>query len=708
MKVPIGFRFSGAHAGLKPVRRDVALIVSDVPAVAAGCFTQNLAAAAPILDARPRVPSAAIRAVLVNSGNANAMTGPAGVADVVAIREALGTALGVGADAVLTASTGMIGVRLAASKVIGAVPALVTALTVVPEPAAEAILTTDTRTKLAFRTLELGGREVTISAIAKGSGMIAPQLATMIAIVTTDAAISPAMLDRALRDAIDPSFHCLVVDGDMSTNDTIIALANGQARNARIEAAGAELAAFTAALTSLCTELARDIASDGEGATRLLEVAVTGAPDVAVARDIARSIAASSLVKAAIFGADPNWGRVLATVGARAGSQHYAIDPHRTTVAIQGVTVFAKGEPALTDAPALRSKMRAPEVRVEVELATGGGGTATAWGCDLGYDYVKLNADYSSLIVQTADGGLAKDDRLTNYSPSFKRKLIVEALSYISRFSGTRCVIKFGGSALSKPALEQAFCDDIKLLRSVGLQPIVVHGGSAEVTRTLERLGHPTPEFVEGVRVTSPSDLKVVDMALGSINSHLVSLLNLDGAHALGISGKDGALFRAKKKVSETGRDLGLVGEISQVNGSVIEMLLNQGYVPVISPIALGEDGQGYNISADEAASAIAIALKAQKLLYLIDAPGITEHGELVTDLSVADLERKLATAESGMRVKLGAMIDALRGGVGRVHVIDGRTPHNLIAELFTDRGVGSLVTLDGDLAAAATLGGAQ
>jgi acetylglutamate kinase len=334
---------------------------------------------------------------------------------------------------------------------------------------------------------------------------------------------------------------------------------------------------------------------------------------------------------------------------------------------------------------------------------------ATAWGCDLGYDYVKLNADYSSLIVQNADGGLAKDDRLTNYSPSFKRKLIVEALSYISRFSGTRCVIKFGGSALAKPALEQAFCDDIKLLRSVGLQPIVVHGGSAEISRTLEKLGHPTAEFVEGVRVTSPSDLKVVDMALGSINSHLVSLLNLDGAHALGISGKDGALLRAKKKQSQSGRDLGLVGEITQVNASVIEMLLGQGYVPVISPVALGEDGQSYNVSADEAASAIATALKAQKLLYLIDAPGITEHGELVTDLTAADLERKLlrGDAEGGMRVKLGAMIAALRGGVGRVHVIDGRTPHNLIAELFTDRGVGTLVTLDG-VATAATLGGAQ
>jgi acetylglutamate kinase len=206
-------------------------------------------------------------------------------------------------------------------------------------------------------------------------------------------------------------------------------------------------------------------------------------------------------------------------------------------------------------------------------------------------------------------------------------------------------------------------------------------------------MGHPPAEFVDGVRVTSPSDLKVVDMVLGSINSHLVTLLNLDGAHALGISGKDGALLRAKKKVSPSGRDLGLVGDVTQVNGGVVEMLLGQGYVPVISPIALGDDGQSYNVSADEVAAKLAQTLKAQKLIYLTELPGILEHGELVTDLTIADLERKVPEADGSWRVKLTSMIEALRGGVGRVHVIDGRTPHNLIAELFTDRGVGTLVT---------------
>ncbi len=674
MKTPLGFRFAGVHAGLKPVRRDLALVESDVPAVAAGCFTRNLAAAAPIVDARTRVPATHIRAVVINSGNANALTGAAGVADVVAVRTAVATALGTTPDAILSASTGMIGVRLPAHKLVAAAPALVAALSPAPEPAAEAILTTDTRTKLAARTLTLGGAEVTISAIAKGSGMIAPQLATMITIVTTDCAIAPALLDHALHTAIEPSFHCLVVDGDMSTNDTIIALANGRAGNAPIVDPGADLDAFTAALTSICIELARDIASDGEGATRLLEVAITGAPDTAIARDLARSIAASSLVKAAIFGADPNWGRVLATVGARAGSQGYPIDPHRATVAIQQHCVFAHGEPVLTDPPALRAKMRAPEVRVDVDLDSGTG-SAVAWGCDLGYDYVKINADYTSLIVQTADGGLAKDDRLTNYSPTFKRTLLVEALSYIGRFSGTRCVVKVGGSAMTRPGLEQSFCDDIKLLRSVGLQPIVVHGGGPEIGPMLEKLV--APAFVDGV---AASDVKYVEMVLGQIASHLVTLLNLDGGHAIGVSGKDGALLRAKRRS-------GSVGELASVNAAMLEMFLGQGYVPVISPIALGDDGHSYNVDADVAAAEIAIALRAPKLIYLTDAAGILARGELVTDLSAAELERDHDAPMTR------AIVAASRGGVGRVHVIDGRTPHSVIAELFTDRGVGTLVT---------------
>jgi acetylglutamate kinase len=296
--------------------------------------------------------------------------------------------------------------------------------------------------------------------------------------------------------------------------------------------------------------------------------------------------------------------------------------------------VFA-GEPVLADAPALRAKIRAPAVKLEGARAAGEG-RATAWGCDLGYDYVKLNADYTSLIVQTADGQLAKDDRLTNYSPTFKRTLLVEALSYISRFAGTRCVIAYRGAAMAKPALAHAFCRDIELLRSCGLAPIVVHGHAPQ---------------------------------------NLVRLLELEGAKAIGLSA--GVLSNGSGPIT--------------VDTGAIDALLGQGYVPVIAPTARGADGAAHAIEPDAAAAALAVALGVPKLILLADAQGITESGELINDLAVADLERRTGADTGGIAIP--AITSALRGGVGRVHVIDGRTPHSLIAELFTDRGVGTLIT---------------
>jgi acetylglutamate kinase len=223
----------------------------------------------------------------------------------------------------------------------------------------------------------------------------------------------------------------------------------------------------------------------------------------------------------------------------------------------------------------------------------------------------------------------------------------------------------------------------------------VVHGGGPEITRALDKLGTRT-KFVDGVRVTSSSDLKVVEMVLnGSINSEIVTLLNRRGGHAVGVSGKDGALLKARKAMSEGGRDLGLIGEITQVNKPFLEMLLDQGYVPVISPIGLGDDGQSYNINADAVAAEVAVAVGATKLIFLTDVAGILENGELVPDLTAMDLGKRLegGAISGGMRIKARWILKALQGGVERVHVIDGRTPHSVIAELFTDRGVGTLVT---------------
>ncbi len=704
--VPRGFRFAGAHAGIKSHKNDLALVASDLPCVAAGCFTTNRACAAPVLDANARLPGTGFRAVVVNSGNANALTGPRGRADVETVKNAVGAALGTKAEAILTASTGVIGHPLPVQKIVDAAPALALALAPEPDGAANAILTTDTRTKVVARTLVLGGKTVTLTAIGKGAGMIHPAMATMIVVIVTDCAIAPKLLDAALTDAMETSFHALTVDGDMSTNDAVFALANGAAGNRPIEAPSADFTAFSATLTDVCKEMAQKIAADGEGASRLVTVNVAGAPSDIVARDLARAVAGSNLVKAAIFGADPNWGRVLSTIGARAATAGYDVEPANATVAIQAMTVF-RTEPLVVDTNVLRTRMREPEVTIDVDLH-GGEGVATAWGCDLSYDYVKINADYSSMIAPTASGAMAKDERLTNFSPSFKASLLVEALGFVSRFRGTRCVVKYGGAAMVKDSLKESFCDDIALLRALGLVPVVVHGGGPEISKALEKLGSQS-EFIDGVRITKADDLKVVEMVLsGSINSDLVARMNRsriwnvlgdssNHARAVGVSGKDGALLRAKKYEASHGRDLGRVGEVTHVNTDFLEMLLQKEYVPVISPIGLGDDGEGFNINADAVAAEVAIAIGATKLIYLTDVAGVLDAaGELVSEMSASDLEAELSTRaiSGGMRAKSEAILKAIRAGVGSVQVVDGRVPHSVVAELFTDKGIGTLITL--------------
>ena len=698
MKSPIGFKFSGLGAGIKPKKKDLALVFSSVPAQAAGVFTQNAAKAAPVVDAEARLPTAAVQAVVVNSGNANALTGPAGLEAVQKVNEAIGAALGVPASAVLSASTGVIGVHLPVDKIVAAAPRLVEALGEEPEAAAEAILTTDTRMKMASRTLDLDGTEVTISAICKGSGMIAPALATMIGVVVTDCAIQAKLLQTALRRAAITSFNQLTVDCDMSTNDAVFILANGAAKNRPIEEPGADYERFAVALESICQELAREIAADGEGATKRIEVRINESPTVELARDIAKKIAGSPLVKSAIFGADPNWGRVLATVGAHTGTLGLTdVKPDLATVRIQGVTVYRAGD-IFEQRELLKAKMRELEVLIEVDLAAGKE-SGVAWGCDLSFDYVKINADYTSLTVETPTGDAAKEDHFSNYSPALKVSLLVEALRYIDSFKGQRCVVKYGGAAMTKESLKHSFCQDILLLHAVGLRPIVVHGGGPDITRALERQGAGTPEFIDGVRVTSAADLKVVEMVLtGSINTELVTLLNRTGGSAVGLSGKDGALLKAKKLVKPNGPDLGQVGELVEVNAGLLNLMLDQGYIPVISPVGLGQDGHSYNLNADTVAAGVAVATKAEKLIYLSDVAGILENGELLSELSASELRGKIQSGavKGGMAVKSESILQVLQSGATKnVHVIDGRTPHSIIAELFTEKGVGTILHVD-------------
>jgi len=695
MKLPKGFRFAAVAAGIRPSKPDVALFVSDHDAACAGAFTINRAKAAAVVDAERRLPSDAMRAVVVTSGNANALTGRAGIEAVDAMHGAAARALGIERSQVVGAATGVIGMRMPFEKVVAVMPRCVEQLGPDPSPAAEAIMTTDTTKKLASRTVVLDGTTVTLAGICKGSGMIAPQLATMIAVIVTDCAIDAQTLSAAVKAAAPDTFDQLVIDGDMSTNDSLFVLANGCAGNPKLVAPETKaFQAFVATLIDLCDELARDIAADGEGATKRLEVRVTGAPTRAIARDIAKAICVSPLVKAAMFGQDPNWGRILMTIGARCGSQQFDIDPVRCFVAIQGTPVY-DAAPAAFERNVLKAKLREPEVVVAVDLRTGAA-SAKAYGCDLSYDYVKLNADYTSVLFEAADGGVRKDDRLGNYSPAFKRAFLVQALSYMSRFRGMRCVIKYGGAAMTRDTLKRSFCDDVLLLHSVGLQPIVVHGGGPDLAHALDKLnGH--AELIDGIRVTPASELRVVEMLTGQINSELVTVLNRGGASAVGLSGKDAALLRAKKLVRQDGRDLGLVGELVEVNKGFLESLISQHYIPVISPVGIGADGESYDLDADVVAAGIARALGADKLMYLASVPGIVEGTELISELTPAGLRSKLEAGviTGGMAIKAAAALTALAGGVRAVHVIDGRIPNNIIGELFTDTGVGTLIKGD-------------
>ncbi|WP_029422479.1 bifunctional glutamate N-acetyltransferase/amino-acid acetyltransferase ArgJ [Alicyclobacillus macrosporangiidus] len=401
---PKGFRAAGAHIGIKAVRaegvappKDLAVLVSDAPAAVAAAFTTNRVKAAPVLwSQRVVARKAPVRAVVVNSGNANACTGDRGLEDAIRMGEATAQALGVQTEEVLVASTGVIGVPLPMDVVLRGIPQVCSALAATPEAGeacAEAIRTTDTFTKQAAVRLEIGGQVVTIGGMAKGSGMIHPNMATMLAFLTTDAAISREMLDRALKASVIDSYNMISVDGDTSTNDTVAVLANGLAENPVIAEDGPDFAAFCAALHTLNTHLAKLIVRDGEGATKLMEVTVRGAADVDAARRLARSVTTSNLVKAALFGADANWGRVLAAMG-YSGAPFDPAGVHiRFTSAAGSVALMEDGEPLPFDEDLALQVLQEKEVRVEIDLADGDA-QATAWGCDLTYEYVRINGEY--------------------------------------------------------------------------------------------------------------------------------------------------------------------------------------------------------------------------------------------------------------------------------------------------------------------------
>ncbi len=689
---PKGFVAAGRNVGIKNSKRDAGVLLSRTPAVWAASVTQNRSRAHCVarID-RLRATGAPIRAVVAVSGNANALTGPEGREDDEKLAHLVAYELGVDDREVLTACTGIVGYRLPLERMAPGIEKALTELSSEPEDFADSILTTDRVRKMQVRKIFVDGREVTIHAVAKGSGMIAPSLATMLCFLTTDADISREALQRALDHAIPATFNQLTVDGEMSTNDAIVALANGAAKNPTIEG-GEYYELFADTVRAMFEDLSREIASDGEGATRRIDVQVTGAADLEDARAMARALAGSTLVKAAVFGGDPNaGGRLIAAAGACAARRDIPLDLDKVSLRLQQEPTFERGVHLRPSQGTFRHRLLESIVTVELDLGIGDL-SAQAWGCDLTYDYVKINADYAAVTQTSDDGRVGVDDRLEKLGPVFKRRLLVEALRYIDRFNGIRAVIKLGGAAMIDPKLEEHFAEDVLLLRSVGLRPIVVHGGGPEISRTMKRLGH-EPQFIDGLRVTDDASMQIVEMVLtGQVNQRLVATLNRAGSRAVGLSGKDGGLIRARKRISEP--DLGQVGEVERIDPRLIAMLEKDGYVPVVSPVGLGEAGGAYNVNADVVASELAAALKAEKLIFLSDVPGLLEAENVVSELNSDQLKRKLddGTVTGGMKPKLESALRALAAGCSSVHLVDGRVQHNLIAELFTDRGVGTLI----------------
>jgi glutamate N-acetyltransferase/amino-acid N-acetyltransferase len=386
---PAGYRAGSVHCGVKAgnlTKPDVALIFSESAAVAAGTFTTNQVKAAPVLVSTGHLRNGTARAIIANSGNANACTGAKGLLAARGMCRATAKALGVGMREVLVCSTGRIGVQLPMSKLEAAIAKLPRALGGNGRKAAEAIMTSDSFPKEMAVECEIGGRAVRVGGIAKGAGMIDPTMATMLSFITTDAAIAKRDLQKALRASVDQSFNRITVDGDMSTNDTVLALANGRAGNAPLRWGTAEMASFQAALDHVTAALARMIVKDGEGVSRFIDLHVSGARTDAEARLAARAVANSMLVKCAWYGGDPNWGRIMDAVG-YSGAR---IREGRIRIAYNGVTAVEHGMPADTAPARLRAVAKKKEFTITVDLGLGRG-THRIWTTDLTTKYVEFN-----------------------------------------------------------------------------------------------------------------------------------------------------------------------------------------------------------------------------------------------------------------------------------------------------------------------------
>lgn len=384
---PKGFYADGLHCGIRFKNNDIGWLYSETPATVAGVFTTNQVQAAPVIVTKEKIQNGQLQAVVVNSGNANACTGATGLHDAKAMTTQVAERLGIADSLVGVASTGVIGQKLPMATVTSGISQLKKN----GEALAfhQAILTTDISTKEIVVTDELNGERVTMAGVAKGSGMIHPNMATMLAFITTDATIGQELLQELLKELTETTFNQITIDGDTSTNDMVLVLANGQTPSGEITADSEAYQIFKSMLQVVMEELAKKIAADGEGATKLIEATVTHAQNQLAARMIAKTIVGSSLVKTAMFGKDPNWGRIICSIG-YAGIE---VNPQLVQIELAGIPVFAKGEPVAFDEEIMATALVQETIEIEVDLQQGEA-CGKAWGCDLTYDYIKINALY--------------------------------------------------------------------------------------------------------------------------------------------------------------------------------------------------------------------------------------------------------------------------------------------------------------------------
>lgn len=389
---PRDFRVSSLHCGIKRMRRDLVLLVSNLPAVSCGVFTQNRVKAAPVIVCKEHLNKMTAQALIINSGNANCCTGKAGLKNAYLMTELVARELGLYKEDVLVASTGVIGKQLPMEKIKRAIPPLVRELGVTGgRGAAEGIMTTDSFPKEAACRIKIKGKTVTIGAMAKGAGMVHPNMATMLCFITTDVYITRRALKLALSGAVERSFNSISIDGETSTNDTVLAMANGSAGNGLLDRNDKDFMKFCGALNGVTEELAKSMVRDGEGATKFIQINVKGARTDANARRIAKKLATSPLFKTAAFGGDPNWGRIAASVG----SSGVLFDPDKLDIYLGRTRVVRNGAGAAADKGALRKIFNEKELNVTVDIQSGGK-DYTVWTCDLTPDYVKLNAHYTT------------------------------------------------------------------------------------------------------------------------------------------------------------------------------------------------------------------------------------------------------------------------------------------------------------------------